>query len=154
MPAVALTAYARSEDRMKAILAGFQMHVAKPVEAGGTAGDGGVSGRENVITATVSAAFVEGIRRCGMRDAGGRNSNAETRRTAETRGAEEAKEEAGGVAQSASACGPFRHRSLVFRFLLFRPLRSSLSALLRVSAFEFRPPATRIPQPASPESPR
>ena len=32
-PAVALTAYARSEDRMKAILAGFQMHVSKPVEA-------------------------------------------------------------------------------------------------------------------------
>lgn len=32
VPAVALTAYARSEDRMKAILAGFQMHVSKPVE--------------------------------------------------------------------------------------------------------------------------
>jgi PAS domain S-box-containing protein len=32
-PAIALTAYARAEDRMKAILAGFQMHVSKPVEA-------------------------------------------------------------------------------------------------------------------------
>ena len=32
-PALALTAYARSEDRMKAIRAGFQMHIAKPVEA-------------------------------------------------------------------------------------------------------------------------
>jgi PAS domain S-box-containing protein len=32
-PAVALTAYARSEDRTKALLAGFQMHVAKPIEA-------------------------------------------------------------------------------------------------------------------------
>ena len=32
VPAVALTAYARAEDRMKAILAGFQMHVPKPVE--------------------------------------------------------------------------------------------------------------------------
>lgn len=32
VPALALTAYARSEDRMKAVLAGFQMHVAKPVE--------------------------------------------------------------------------------------------------------------------------
>ena len=32
VPAVALTAYARAEDRMKAILAGFQMHVTKPVE--------------------------------------------------------------------------------------------------------------------------
>ncbi len=33
LPAVALTAYARAEDRMKAVLAGFQMHVSKPVEA-------------------------------------------------------------------------------------------------------------------------
>ncbi len=33
MPAIALTAYARSEDRLKAIMAGFQMHLAKPVEA-------------------------------------------------------------------------------------------------------------------------
>ncbi len=32
LPAVALTAYARSEDRLRAIKAGFQMHVAKPVE--------------------------------------------------------------------------------------------------------------------------
>jgi CheY-like chemotaxis protein len=31
-PALALTAYARAEDRMKAVLAGFQMHVANPVE--------------------------------------------------------------------------------------------------------------------------
>ena len=31
-PAVALTAYARTEDRTQAILAGFQHHVAKPVE--------------------------------------------------------------------------------------------------------------------------
>jgi PAS domain S-box-containing protein len=32
IPAIALTAYARFEDRVKAIAAGFQMHVAKPVE--------------------------------------------------------------------------------------------------------------------------
>jgi CheY-like chemotaxis protein/nitrogen-specific signal transduction histidine kinase len=32
VPAVALTAYARSEDRMRSVLAGFQMHIAKPVE--------------------------------------------------------------------------------------------------------------------------
>ena len=32
-PAIALTAYARSEDRLKVILAGFQIHMAKPVEA-------------------------------------------------------------------------------------------------------------------------
>jgi PAS domain S-box-containing protein len=32
IPAVALTAFARSEDRRRAMLAGFQMHLAKPVE--------------------------------------------------------------------------------------------------------------------------
>ena len=32
VPAVALTAFARSEDRTRAILAGFQVHIAKPVE--------------------------------------------------------------------------------------------------------------------------
>ncbi|HSE37686.1 MAG TPA: ATP-binding protein, partial [Blastocatellia bacterium] len=32
VPAVALTPYARAEDRMKALAAGFQMHVPKPVE--------------------------------------------------------------------------------------------------------------------------
>ncbi len=31
-PALALTAYARAEDRMKAVVAGFQHHVVKPVE--------------------------------------------------------------------------------------------------------------------------
>jgi PAS domain S-box-containing protein len=31
-PAAALTAYARTEDRRQALLAGFQMHVAKPIE--------------------------------------------------------------------------------------------------------------------------
>ncbi len=32
IPAIALTAYARTEDRLRALAAGFQMHVAKPVE--------------------------------------------------------------------------------------------------------------------------
>jgi PAS domain S-box-containing protein len=32
MPAIALTAYARSEDRMRALRAGYQTHIAKPVE--------------------------------------------------------------------------------------------------------------------------
>jgi CheY-like chemotaxis protein len=32
IPAIALTAYARAEDRVRAIRSGFQMHVAKPVE--------------------------------------------------------------------------------------------------------------------------
>lgn len=32
IPAIALTAYARSEDRQRAILSGYQMHIAKPVE--------------------------------------------------------------------------------------------------------------------------
>jgi CheY-like chemotaxis protein len=34
LPAIALTAYARPEDRHRSILAGYQMHIAKPVEAG------------------------------------------------------------------------------------------------------------------------
>jgi CheY-like chemotaxis protein len=33
IPAIALTAYARSEDRAKAIQAGYQLHMSKPVEA-------------------------------------------------------------------------------------------------------------------------
>jgi hypothetical protein len=32
VPAVALTAFARTEDRQRALLAGYQFHVAKPVE--------------------------------------------------------------------------------------------------------------------------
>jgi CheY-like chemotaxis protein/nitrogen-specific signal transduction histidine kinase len=34
IPAVALTAYARSEDRTRALASGFQAHVPKPIEAG------------------------------------------------------------------------------------------------------------------------
>ena len=34
MPAVAVTAYARSEDRTRALRSGFQMHLAKPVDPG------------------------------------------------------------------------------------------------------------------------
>jgi CheY-like chemotaxis protein len=32
IPAIALTAYARTEDRVRALSSGFQMHVAKPIE--------------------------------------------------------------------------------------------------------------------------
>jgi CheY-like chemotaxis protein len=32
IPAIALTAYARTQDRIRAITAGFNTHVAKPVE--------------------------------------------------------------------------------------------------------------------------
>jgi CheY-like chemotaxis protein len=32
MPAIALTAYARTEDRLRALRAGYQMHISKPVE--------------------------------------------------------------------------------------------------------------------------
>ncbi|MCA1614291.1 MAG: response regulator, partial [Acidobacteria bacterium] len=32
IPAIALTAYARTEDRMRALRAGYQSHIAKPVE--------------------------------------------------------------------------------------------------------------------------
>jgi CheY-like chemotaxis protein len=31
-PAIALTAYARIEDRVRALAAGFQIHIAKPIE--------------------------------------------------------------------------------------------------------------------------
>ena len=31
-PSVALTAFARSDDRQRALIAGYQMHMAKPVE--------------------------------------------------------------------------------------------------------------------------
>jgi CheY-like chemotaxis protein len=32
IPAAALTAYARSEDRVKALRAGFHIHLAKPID--------------------------------------------------------------------------------------------------------------------------
>jgi len=32
LPALALTAFARAEDRKRALLAGYQSHVAKPVD--------------------------------------------------------------------------------------------------------------------------
>jgi CheY-like chemotaxis protein len=34
IPAAALTAFARSEDRTKALRAGFEMHLAKPIDPG------------------------------------------------------------------------------------------------------------------------
>jgi CheY-like chemotaxis protein len=34
MPAVAITAYARPDDRQRSLLAGYQMHLSKPIEAG------------------------------------------------------------------------------------------------------------------------
>ena len=34
VPAIALTAFARSEDRQRALAAGFQRHLAKPVDQG------------------------------------------------------------------------------------------------------------------------
>jgi len=34
IPAAALTAFARSEDRTRALRSGFQMHLAKPVDPG------------------------------------------------------------------------------------------------------------------------
>jgi CheY-like chemotaxis protein len=33
VPAIALTAFARSEDRTRAMMAGYQVHIAKPIEA-------------------------------------------------------------------------------------------------------------------------
>jgi CheY-like chemotaxis protein len=34
IPAIAITAYARTEDRQRSLLAGYQMHLSKPIEAG------------------------------------------------------------------------------------------------------------------------
>jgi CheY-like chemotaxis protein len=39
IPAVALTAMARIDDRVKALTAGYQMHVSKPVEPAAYAND-------------------------------------------------------------------------------------------------------------------
>ncbi len=48
IPAAALTAYARSEDRTKALRRGFQIHLAKPVDPGGAdGGDGRPRGTRN-----------------------------------------------------------------------------------------------------------
>jgi CheY-like chemotaxis protein len=33
IPAIAVTAYARPEDRQRSLLAGYQMHLSKPIEA-------------------------------------------------------------------------------------------------------------------------
>jgi CheY-like chemotaxis protein len=33
VPAIALTAFARSEDRTRAMMAGYQVHLSKPIEA-------------------------------------------------------------------------------------------------------------------------
>jgi signal transduction histidine kinase/ActR/RegA family two-component response regulator len=52
-PAVALTAFARSEDRTRAMLAGYQMHLAKPVEAAEliatVASVAGLTGRKEIL---------------------------------------------------------------------------------------------------------
>ena len=56
VPAIALTAYARSEDRRRALASGFQMHVSKPIEPGRLvaviaqlAGRGGLAQRRSAV---------------------------------------------------------------------------------------------------------
>jgi CheY-like chemotaxis protein len=47
LAAIAVTAYARPEDRQRSLLAGYQMHLTKPIEAGElVAGDGEPSAPE------------------------------------------------------------------------------------------------------------
>jgi PAS domain S-box-containing protein len=52
VPAIALTAYARAEDRTRALRAGYQVHIAKPVES-----------NELVATVASLADLIEGRRR-------------------------------------------------------------------------------------------
>lgn len=51
IPAIAVTAYARAEDRQRMLLAGFQMHISKPIEPqeliAGIASLAGVIGRDS-----------------------------------------------------------------------------------------------------------
>jgi CheY-like chemotaxis protein len=54
MPAAALTAYARTEDRIRALAAGFQTHLAKPVDPA-----------ELVATIAVLAGRLEAVERSG-----------------------------------------------------------------------------------------
>ena len=65
VPALALTAYARTEDRMKAVRAGFQMHISKPVEpaelltiVGSLAGRNGCGCAEPVRTAAAGLVII------------------------------------------------------------------------------------------------
>ena len=56
LPAIALTALARPEDRQRALLAGFQLHLAKPVDGSElTAAVGALVGRTDLAPPTVSA---------------------------------------------------------------------------------------------------
>ena len=61
VPAIALTAFARSEDRLKALEAGFSAHVSKPVE------QTELMTAIGVVTAPPAAPLVSGGRRAGNR---------------------------------------------------------------------------------------
>jgi hypothetical protein len=64
-PALALTAYARAEDRVKAVMAGFQQHVSKPVEpAELIAMVASLAGRTPKINVTVSDGSAAAASRC------------------------------------------------------------------------------------------
>ena len=49
LPALALTAYGRAEDRIRALGAGFNLHLGKPVEPGGAGAGGGEPGRPHGV---------------------------------------------------------------------------------------------------------
>ncbi len=56
LPAIALTALSRPEDRQRTLLAGFQLHLAKPIDGSElTAAVGALVGRTDLAPPTVSA---------------------------------------------------------------------------------------------------
>jgi PAS domain S-box-containing protein len=57
VPAIALTAYARSEDRVKSLRGGFQMHIAKPIDPGELVA---------AVAALATRAAVDGVTRLSL----------------------------------------------------------------------------------------
>jgi DNA-binding response OmpR family regulator len=53
IPAAALTAFAREEDRVAALKAGFQMHLAKPIDPGALVAAVSALGRSKVYSGVV-----------------------------------------------------------------------------------------------------
>src|SRR4029078_6393939 len=78
LPSITLTAYARADDRQRALLAGFQMHVSKPVEPRELIA--GIASLLNLSAAEPAESGHEGIRfEQGARDLDARESRQSAR---------------------------------------------------------------------------